>query len=108
MSIILCLAATTRRGDRGSPVAGWRAGVVRISGIDQVRISGTRMAEPRQRSCINAPPAPADGATGRTTAMPACRDPPRRAAVVVAQDAAEAFTTGNRGRRIGVLVRPTA
>src|ERR1044071_4605856 len=102
MSIILCLAATTRRGDRGSPVAGWRAGVVRISGIDQVRISGTRMAEPRQRSCINAPPAPADGATGRTTAMPACRDPPRRAAVVVAQDARSEEHTSELQSRVDI------
>jgi transposase len=42
MSIIPCLAATARRGDRRFRVAGWRSGVARISGIGQVRISGTR------------------------------------------------------------------
>lgn len=43
MSIIPSLATTTRRRDRGPRAAGWRSGVARISGIGQVRVSGTHI-----------------------------------------------------------------
>jgi hypothetical protein len=42
MSIIPVLATAIRRGDREPRGAGWRSGVVRISGTDQVRVFGTR------------------------------------------------------------------